>query len=141
MRLYLDSSVVVAAFAPEINSTRAWDLLDAAHDVVVSELTVTETRVSLIRKRKRGALTSDEVRQAMDELALAIQDGLFRVEPVPVMAFRAAEALADQVSVQVRAMDAVHVALAIRLEAELATFDDDQAIAARQKGVSVHGAL
>ena len=42
MKLYLDSSVLVAAFAPEKFSQRAMDLLGNAFEVVVSELTVTE---------------------------------------------------------------------------------------------------
>ena len=138
MRLYLDSSVLVAAYAPEQFSLRAVELLGTASELVVSELTVTEARVSLIRKRKRQAMTAAEVADAFSEIAEAIQDGTISVKPVPVNAHRLAEALADRVMVPVRAMDALHVAMAALLGAELATFDADQATAARAEGITVH---
>ena len=138
MKLYLDSSVLVAAFAPEKFSQRAMDLLGNASEVVVSELTVTEARVSLVRKRKRKAMTAEEVAEALAEIAEAIQDGTLGVEPLPVEIFRAAEALADRVAVPVRAMDALHVAMAVQLGAEMATFDADQATAAKAEGITVH---
>lgn len=138
MKLYLDSSVLVAAFAPEKFSQRAMDLLGNASEVVVSELTVTEARVSLVRKRKRKAMTAEEVAEALAEIAEAIQDGTLGVEPLPVEIFRAAEALADRVAVPVRAMDALHVAMAAQLGAEMATFDADQATAAKAEGITVH---
>ena len=140
MKLYLDSSVLVAAFAPEKFSQRAMDLLGNASEVVVSELTVTEARVSLARKRKRKrkAMTAEEVAEALAEIAEAIQDGTLGVEPLPVEIFRAAEALADRVAVPVRAMDALHVAMAAQLGAEMATFYADQATAAKAEGITVH---
>jgi uncharacterized protein len=138
VKLYLDSSVLVAAFAPEKFSQRAMDLLGNASEVVVSELTVTEARVSLVRKRKRKAMTAEEVAEALAEIAEAIQDGTLGVEPLPVEIFRAAEALADRVAVPVRAMDALHVAMAVQLGAEMATFDADQATAAKAEGITVH---
>lgn len=88
------------------------DLLGNAFEVVVSELIVTEARVSLVRKRKRKAMTAEEVAEALAEIAEAIQDGTLGVEPLPVEIFRAAEALADRVAVPVRAMNALHVAMA-----------------------------
>ena len=138
MKLYLDSSVLVAAFAPEVYSQRALDLLGNASEVVISELTVTETRVSLGRKRKRKAMTPAEVSEALTAMADAIEDGVLGVEPLLVEIFRAAEALADRVSVPVRAMDALHIAMAAHLGADLATFDMDQAITATAEGITVH---
>ena len=137
MRLYLDSSVLVAAFAPEKFTSRALDILGKASEVLISELTVTETRVSLIRKRKRKAMTATEVDEALAEIEDAIRDGTLGVEPLPV-AYRAAEEMANRVTIPVRAMDALHVAMAARLGADLATFDADQAAAARAEGMTVH---
>ena len=138
MNLYLDSSVLVAAFSPETFTNRALDILGLSSEVVISELTVTETRISLIRKRKRGAMTPGEVAMALAELSTAIGDGVLVVAPLPVEAFRAAEDIADSVPGPVRAMDALHVAMAGILSAELATFDRDQAIAAKAEGITTH---
>ncbi|GEM_PF-5180505 len=65
MTLYLDSSVLVAAFSPESFSRRALNILSLSPQVIISELTVTEPRVSLIRKRKRGAMPGVEVAAAL----------------------------------------------------------------------------
>ena len=138
MKLYLDSSVLVAAFSPEAFTNRALDILGLSPDVLVSELTVTETRISLIRKRKRGAMTGGEVAAALAELAAAIGDGVLAVAPLPIEAFRAAEAIADRVPGSVGAMDALHVAMAGILRAELATFDSDQAMAAQAEVIATH---
>ena len=140
MRVYLDSSVLVAAFAPEAFTGRALDVIGSASEVVISELTVTEARVSLIRKRKRHAMTATEVAAALAEIADAIRQGFLAVEPLPVDAYRDAEALADRVAIPVRAMDALHVAMATRLHADLATFDADQAATASAEGLRVHAA-
>ena len=138
MKLYLDSSVLVAAFAPEALTSRALDVLNGSSEVVISELTLTETRISLIRKRKRGVMTAAEVVSALEGLSAAIADGLLAVEPLPVVAFRAAEGIADRVPGPVRAMDALHVGMASILGAELVTFDTDQAAAARAEGILTH---
>ena len=42
MRLYLDSSVLVAVFAPEAFTNRALDILNGSSELVISELTLTE---------------------------------------------------------------------------------------------------
>jgi len=42
----LDSSVLVAAFSPETFTNRALDILGLSSEVIISELTVTETRIS-----------------------------------------------------------------------------------------------
>ena len=138
MKLYLDSSVLVAAFSPEAFTNRALAILNLSSEVVISELTLTETRISLIRKRKRGAMTAGEVVSALTELSSAIADGLLLVEPLPAAAFRAAEGIADRVPGPVRAMDALHLGMASILSAELATFDTDQAAAAKAEGIFTH---
>jgi predicted nucleic acid-binding protein len=57
---------------------------------------------------------------------------------LPVDAFRAAEDIASNVHDPVRAMDALHVAMASILHAELATFDGAQATAARAVAITTH---
>ena len=138
MNLYLDSSVLVAAFSPEAFTNRALDILALSSEIIISELTVTETRISLIRKGKRALMTPTEVTQALAELSACIRDGVLTVEPLPVQAFRDAEDIAHRVPGPVRAMDALHVAMAGILAAELATFDHDQAIAAKAEGIATH---
>lgn len=138
MKLYFDSSALVPAFVREDTSKRAMQLLLTATTVHASELTITETRIAFQRKRKRGAISHAEYGKAINSLDKAIEEETLLVTPLPVAAFRSAETIGERTIVPIRAMDALHIAMAARLGAELATFDDDQATVACSEGITVH---
>jgi uncharacterized protein len=132
-----DASVLVAAFSREGGSSQALALLTGELMPVVNALALAETRVSLIRKRKRGEMTVDEVRRALAELRQALDDGLLSVVPQPEAMWDEAVAIADRVAVHLRTQDALHAACAKLHGISLATFDGDLAAAARAEGVDV----
>jgi len=68
MTRLMDASVLVAAFSREQASVQALDLLTTESAPVVNDLALVETRISLIRKRKRGEMTADETRRSLDAL-------------------------------------------------------------------------
>lgn len=133
----LDASVLVAAFSRESASEHALALLTGESQPVVHAFGLTETRISLIRKRKRGEMTADEVQRALAELARSIADGLVVVIPEPAGLWDEAVRIADRVSVHLRTADALHAAWARLSGHDLATFDGDLAAAARAEGVDV----
>jgi predicted nucleic acid-binding protein len=133
----LDASVLVAAFSRESASDQAVALLTGESQPAVHALGLTETRISLIRKRKRGEMTADEVQRALAELTRSIADGLVVVIPEPVGLYDEAVRIADRVSVHLRTADALHAAWARLTGHGLATFDGDLAAAARAEGVDV----
>jgi predicted nucleic acid-binding protein len=136
MRLY-DASILVAAFSREHSSEQALALLVAESASVVTALALTETRVSLIRKRKRGEMTAQEVENALAALQQSLQDGLLTIMPQPDAMWQEAVAIADRVSVHVRTQDALHAACAKLAGIGLATFDNDLAATAKSEGIDV----
>lgn len=138
MKLYFDSSALVPSFVPEDTSKRAIQLFLTATEIHASELTITETRIAFQRKRKRGAISQAEYGHAVSSLDKAIEEETIQIAPLPVAAYRSAETIGEQTSIPIRAMDALHVAMALRLGAEMATFDDDQEKVAREKKIKVH---
>jgi hypothetical protein len=136
MRL-IDASVLVAAFSQEQGSSQALAWLLAEPAPVVNALGLTETKVSLIRKRKRQVLTSDEMTRAVGELDRAILRGHLHVVPTAEAVWPLAVHIADRSGVHLRTQDAVHVATAVLGGLQLATFDADLASAARGEGIDV----
>lgn len=136
MRLF-DASVLVAAFSREQASPQALALVAGEPSPVVNVLGLVETRVSLIRKRKRGEMTADEVRRALVELDQSIADGSLTLIPQSDAIWSEAVTIADRVAVHLRTQDALHVACAKLAGVALATFDNDLATAARAEGIHV----
>jgi predicted nucleic acid-binding protein len=137
MTRLFDASVLVAAYSREGASAQALALLTGEPVPAVNALALAETRVSLIRKRKRGEMTGDEVRRALAELQQAIDEGMLSIVPQPDTMWNEAVAVADRVAVHLRTQDALHAACAKLNGISLATFDGDLAAAARAEGVDV----
>jgi predicted nucleic acid-binding protein len=132
-----DASVLVAAFSREAASVQALAVLAAEPMPGVNALGLAETRVSLIRKRKRGEMTADEVRQALAEIQRAVDEGDLVIVPQPDALWTEAVVIADRVAVHLRTQDALHVACAKLTGSSLATFDGDLTAAARAEGIDV----
>jgi len=132
-----DASVLVAAFSRESGTAQALAMIGAEAMPTVNALGITETRVSLIRKRKRGAMTAAEVQRALAEIDRALADGLLTVVAQPDAMWNEAVALADRVAVHLRTQDALHAACAKLAGHGLASFDSDLTAAARAEGIDV----
>ena len=137
MRRLFDASVLVAAFSRESASQQALGLLTSEAQPLVNALGIAETRVSLIRKCKRGVMTAEELHAALDEFRLALDENLLVVVPQPAEIWDEAVAIAARVSVHLRTQDAIHAACAKLNAVGMATFDSDLAAAARAEGVDV----
>ncbi len=136
MRLF-DASVLVAAYSRERDTQRALALLASEPLPLVNALGLAETRISLIRKRKRGEMTTDEVQRALVALQLSLEEGLLTVTPQPEAIWHEAVEIAQRVTVHLRTQDALHAASAKLAGAGLATFDGDLAEAARAEAIDV----
>ena len=137
MSRLFDASVLVAAYSREAASAQAMTLLTGDPSPVVNVLGLAETRISLIRKRKRGEMSVSEVQRALDELQRALDDGLICIVPQPDAMWSEAVTIAARVTVHLRTQDALHAACAKLNGLGLATFDGDLAAAARAEGVEV----
>jgi predicted nucleic acid-binding protein len=132
---YVDTSLVIALITVEERSVRARNWLIAhGRPLITSEWTRTEVASALSIKQRRGEL--DEAGRAQAERAFErmAARGL-EVVPVTTRDFRRA---ADHVRVperKLRGADALHIAVASRLDATLHSLDDGQVEGALQLGV------
>lgn len=124
---YLDSSALVKLVVREegTDALRAW--LPSHPEIVSSALAVTEVRRAIGRVSSRRSL-ADRARLVLDGVALLAVD-------VAVL-----EAAAGLKPAELRTLDAIHVASALSLGADLlafVTYDDRQGAAARRAGLPV----
>jgi len=133
MPVYVDSSALLKRYLIEVDSERAHELLAEADEVVLS-------RVSMV-----------EVRRGLSRIESAVERGMAKaifdsdVRSCTVIEFDAvvAERSADIAEAhQVRSLDAIHIASALRalgIGGSFITFDIRQAQAARAMGLQVTG--
>jgi len=129
---YLDTSVIVAALVNEEASERAsaflWEAVNTTR-VVVSDWTLTEFSSAIALKIRTGQLNSDyqaEIQSVFDGLVMET----FELIPVERRHFLLAGKLAAQRNVNLRASDALHLAISEETRTELVTLDRRMAEAA-----------
>jgi len=122
---YLDTSVIVAALVNEEASERAsaflWEAVNTTR-VVVSDWTLTEFSSAIALKIRTGQLNSDyqaEIQSVFDGLVTET----FELIPVERRHFLLAAKLAAQRNVNLRASDALHLAISEETRTELVTLD------------------
>ena len=137
MNAYFDASVLVALFAVDTFTSRARAVLKLPNLIaMVSAFAATEFASVLARRVRTGALTAGEA-----HLAFANFDGWTaraaqRLEIFPGdLVF--AETYLRRLDLNLRAPDAIHIAIAQRVGATLVTFDDKMAAAAKMLGTPV----
>ncbi|MEO8055801.1 MAG: type II toxin-antitoxin system VapC family toxin [Acidobacteriota bacterium] len=123
--VYLDSSAIVKLVVkePESDALRSWTALHPA--AVTSALAVTEVRRAVGRVAPRRAL-SDRARLVLDGVAILGLDQAIL------------EKAASLAPPELRTLDAIHIASALSLGADLlafVTYDDRQRDAARKAGL------
>ncbi len=134
---YLDASALVKLLVPEPESDALNAALVGARDVVISDLALTETASALGRRRREGVLTQAEMRRVYREaehLAESCRGG----ELTPPVHRRAERLLLGAQAVPLRALDALHVALALEAgAATIVTYDPRLREAAASQGLFV----
>lgn len=138
MASYLDTSLLVPLLIREPGTRRAQSFLsaDAAQALLISPWTITEFSSALALKERVGTITRQERRAA---LTMFEKFRGLRLEMVPIEAadFEAAARLCDASAAQVRAGDALHLAVCRRTRSSLATMDMGLATAGREAGLAV----
>jgi uncharacterized protein len=134
--VYLDASVLVALFANDSLTDRADAYLRAHPDVlIVSDFAAAEFASAFARRVRMGLLTADEARRAFSTFDAWTGR---ECEAVQVTApdVAGAAAFLRRLDLTLRTPDAVHIAVAQRIGAELLTCDDKMAACARALGVA-----
>ena len=137
MALYLDASVIVATLVSEATSevTRQF-LFQATEPLLVSSYTDAEVASALSRLVRTKKLTLDAARRTLthfDDWRLA-ETMMIEVDDFDIVL---AGDLVRQFELKLRTPDALHLAICLRIGAQLVTHDDGLAKAAIARGAMV----
>ena len=137
MSVYLDASVLVALFANDSLTDRADAYLRShAAELIVSDFAAAEFASAFARRVREGLLTADEARDAFSTFDAWTARETAR-EQITGADIACAAAFIRRLDVPLRTPDAIHIAAAQRVDAELLTFDRQMAANARALGLSV----
>jgi predicted nucleic acid-binding protein len=132
LTFYADTSLLVSALSPDANTARARDWLKTGPGLIISAWAVAEFGAIIRRQARVGRIARAGVDAAEAGLQTLVAGGAFR----PVLADDLVEAgrLVRRLE-PLRAPDALHLAVALRLRLDVATFDVGLATAARAAGL------
>jgi uncharacterized protein len=124
LRLYFDTSIFVPLTVAEQKSEAIQNWFSGCDpsSIVVSDWVMVEFRSALSLKLRTRQITT-AARDASEKVLLTYISDYFTTVAVQRADFQRAAALAHQESLKLRAGDALHLAIAERLELELATLD------------------
>jgi predicted nucleic acid-binding protein len=136
--IYLDTSVLVGALTPDAATPRIQQWLSErpAGELVISGWVVTELASALSIKVRTGTLDLAQRAEVLSTWQRLQADHL-HVSDVTQSHFEKAARFADQHDLQLRAGDALHLAIAASAGHRLATLDKRMAAAAPRLGVPV----
>ena len=136
--LYVDTSVIVSALTNEVDTalSQTWLARQETSELTISDWTMTEFASALAIKLRTGALGVDHRAAALSAFTRLCVDS-FRILPVAREDFRTAVRFADQSELNLRAGDALHLAICANHGASLCTLDRRLAQAAPRVGVPV----
>jgi predicted nucleic acid-binding protein len=135
--LYLDASVLVALFVIDPASARAAGFL-ASHPaiILVSDFGAAEFSSAVARRVRMRDLTREDALLAFEHFDAWTTRAAGRRE-ITTADIGAADQTLRRLDVNLRTPDALHIAIAQRLDATLVTFDRGMAAAARALGMAV----
>ena len=136
---YLDTSFIVSALAPDeiaSKASRLW-LRERAEDaLMISHWVMTEVSSALSLKVRTGQLTLDQRTDVHQEWRAFRETSLGLIDIIQDD-FLTAASYAERHALNLRAADALHLAIAKRTSCTLMTLDSRMADAARVVGVMV----
>lgn len=139
MSVYLDASVLIPLFIDDGFSIQAEALVQSAGStLVISDFLRAEFASVVGRAVRTGRLPHASARQTFADLDHWAQP--FAPAETTAQDVRMSEVWLRQLTLNLRAPDALHIAIAVRLGASLATFDLRMAEAAEALGVAVERA-
>ena len=140
--LYCDTSALLKLYLREPGSDEFNRAVEGRDDLLVSDLAVTEVVSALARRVRQRAVTSDVARRVQRAIVGRIDDGPYqRVELTRDVHRRAEHFLLSLTQIPLRAVDALHLALATSARAaSMASFDVRLGAAARAIGLAAYPA-
>jgi predicted nucleic acid-binding protein len=137
--LYIDSSALAKLYVPEAESERLDAFLRGRVGLMISELAITEVLSAVARRKREGELRPELANQIRDAVLTDADSGSFaRLHLDPAVHREAERLLLTTISLPLRTLDALHLALAFSGAAtHVLTFDHRMREAAVQSGLNV----
>ena len=137
LSLYLDTSVIVPLFLADRFASRALVLIGSQPtEAFVSDFASAEFASTLGNRIRMKLLSVDQARVALANFDTWIAANVLRIEIMP-SDIRLAETFLRRLDLRLRTPDALHIAVAQRLNSDLATFDTRMAESAAALGMKV----
>ena len=134
---YLDTSGLLPYYHEEASSTQVQQFLQSLEQPpIISNLTKTEFASALARWVRTKELSADEANQIQVVFSQHLEQNLYQVRTMNDSHFVQAERWLAQRTGALRTLDALHLALAMQLEAVLVTCDRALAEAAGEAWVA-----
>ena len=135
--VYLDASALAKLYLPEPESEMLEHALENRRDLVLSDLTITETISALCRLSREGTVDDESKTRLYRAIVTDFESNLFLHVGLASPVHREAERLLLSVSISLRSLASLHLALALTAGAQtVVTFDHRLANAARTIGLN-----
>lgn len=132
----MDTSVLTGAYCQESGSKKAQRAIQD-HEPAISSLTRLEFSSAIAKKVRAGTLGRDEAIRIIAEFQMHIRDGVFELLAVHEAQYALANDWMDACVTTLRALDALHLAMAHSHGLTLITADKALAKAGEQLGARV----
>lgn len=137
MSVYLDASVLVALFTEDLFTGPADAFLRSRPSrLVVTDFAAAEFASSLSRKVRMGRLSDSDARTALSTFDAWTLRATERVEVIP-LDIATATVFLRRLDLTLRTADAINIAAAQRLGADLFSFDQKMVESARALGIPI----
>jgi|SRR5918992_4790656 predicted nucleic acid-binding protein len=135
--MYIDTSLLVSYYCPEALSRAAERTLRGDPRPAVSDLVEVEFFSALARKVRMRAMSAADATRTGEQFLDHLQTGLYVRVAVERRHYEAARSWLARFTSPLRALDAVHLALADVERLRLATADQGLSRSARRLGIAV----
>ncbi|MBF0231986.1 MAG: type II toxin-antitoxin system VapC family toxin [Desulfamplus sp.] len=135
--LYIDTSVLVAFYYPELISDKVEDILIKTDRPAVSQLTEVELASAISRKIRERTLSKENGDKILSMFQTHIDQKAFTYLPIQSKHYAIAKKWISQFDTPLRTLDALHLAIAEKNKIPMLTADVKFANSAEKIGVDV----
>jgi uncharacterized protein len=135
--IYLDTSVLVAYYVPELLSSRAEELIISTPIIYVSELTQTEFFAALSLRLRLGDMERTDIERIGSVFSNHLADGLYGSLHLSSDVYRLARTFIARFDLPLTAPDALHLASAALDQLPIITADRQLARNAERLGLDL----
>ena len=136
MRVYIDTSVLVAYYCPEPLSEKAETFITAQRELTISALTEIEMFSALSRKVREKAMERHDAGRVAAKFISHLDGHYFTCLPVEAHYFRLARDWIGMFKLSLRTLDALHLAIASSEGLSIVTADKNLLKSAKRLGLS-----